>query len=157
IRQRDETLELMTRSIFWKYAFLLRPARFPLVTSLCAGALSVFLKTVLPLLTVLVVDYAYPSKDLVLFSIVIATGLGIAFLEFFLSSYTEYATGLFRNWIDGRLSARVFERVLTMPVREQSSWRTGDVFVRITTDTVASARFIVNALHAIPLEAFKGL
>lgn len=141
---------------FWKYSKYLKPHVFALSTSVFAGAGSVFLKAILPMLSVLIIDYAYRGKDLGLFTAVIAAGFIIFLLDSMLCAFTEYATGTFNQRTNVFVASQMLDRIFHLPAAIQTRWKTGDLTVRVLQNTILGMRAVINAYHVVPLSLLKG-
>ncbi len=142
---------------FWKYSAYLKPHVLALSTSVFSGIVSVFLKAILPMLSVLVIDYAYRGKDLGLFTAVSIAGLCLFFLDSAFSAFTEYAIGTFNQRTNVFTASQTLERIFRLPAAVQARWKAGDLTVRVLQDSILGMRAVINTYHVVPLSVFKGV
>lgn len=142
---------------FWKYSGYLKPHVLALSTSVFSGMVSVFLKAILPMLSVLVIDYAYRGKDLGLFTAVSVAGLCLFFLDSALCAFTEYAIGTFNQRTNVFTASQTLERIFRLPAAVQARWKAGDLTVRVLQDSILGMRAVINAYHVVPLSVLKGV
>lgn len=124
------------------------------LTTICDVMVSA-MGMLLPLLSVVIFDYAYPQRDLGLFTIVTVIGFGFYFLDFILSAHIDYLNLHTTENISAKLSTDVFSRIQQLPMRFFGKTRIGDLTVRVTEDIPSIVSTAVTFLPEVLVESIK--
>jgi ATP-binding cassette, subfamily B, putative efflux pump len=135
--------------LFYQYSAYLRPYIFPLTVAIISDLFAIILEMIPPLLTILIFDYAYPQKDLFLFTGVVAAGLAIYFVSFFFDSANNYNNVYIGQKIYYSLASKLFAKITRLPILSQMRYKTGDLIVRTLEDADLACGIVLNAFSAL--------
>ncbi|MBU0573398.1 MAG: ATP-binding cassette domain-containing protein [Candidatus Margulisbacteria bacterium] len=116
------------------YFRLLMPYWDKSVLSLLCVGICVIFGMVSPLITMLLIDYAYPNQDLFLLTFLVFFGIVIFFFNTFFSDVSEYFDTFIHQTLAIDLRKRFFARLLRLPLRFHYEKQVGDLMVRVTDD-----------------------
>jgi ABC-type multidrug transport system fused ATPase/permease subunit/GGDEF domain-containing protein len=108
-----------------------------------------------PLFSVVVFDYAYPHRDLSIFTLVTVLGFGIFFLDFLVSSHIDSLNVFAVADATRRLTEELFERIERLPMRFHQGAKVGDLLLRLTDDVEKVIRFSAQFFTQIATQLVK--
>ncbi|MEA3493913.1 MAG: ABC transporter ATP-binding protein [Candidatus Margulisiibacteriota bacterium] len=120
--------------IFGSYFKLLLPYWDKSSLSLLAVGLSVIFSMAAPLITKILIDYAYPNRDLYLLTFLVLFGIVIFLFDTFFSGITSYLDTFIHQTLSIDLRQKFFTRVLRLPMSVHKEKQVGDMMVRVTDD-----------------------
>lgn len=110
-----------------------------------------------PWLMKLLVDKAYPSRDLLLFAWVCAALIGMSLLSRILSVVSRYQATYVQALIEYKLSFRAFAAIGRLPPSYREQCDSGVFFVRAGSDVQAVAKTVTQRLPEIATLVFTSL
>jgi len=102
--------------------------------SLICVAFAVLFSMTTPLITKVLIDYAYPQKNLLLLTFLIFFGILIFFFETFFSYITSYLDTFIHQTLSIDLRKKFFTKILRLPMAYYHEKKAGDLLVRVTDD-----------------------
>ncbi|MBU4485098.1 ATP-binding cassette domain-containing protein [bacterium] len=108
-----------------------------------------------PLFSVLIFDYAYPHRDLNLFTIITIAIFVIYFLDFIFSAFIDYINIYIHQNFDRNLTMDLFKKIEELPLKFLNRKKIGDLTVRLTEDIGEIVRFCVNVFSDISTNLIK--
>jgi ABC-type multidrug transport system fused ATPase/permease subunit len=100
---------------------------------LCVG-IAVLFGMATPLITKILIDYAYPNRDLYLLTLLIILGIILFLFDTFFSSVTNYLDTYIHQTLSIDLRKKFFTRILRLPMGIHREKQVGDMMVRVTDD-----------------------
>ena len=119
---------------FINYFKLLLPYWDKSLISLICVAFAVLFSMTTPLITKVLIDYAYPQKNLLLLTFLIFFGILIFFFETFFSYITSYLDTFIHQTLSIDLRKKFFTKILRLPMAYYHEKKAGDLLVRVTDD-----------------------
>jgi len=116
------------------YSKLLLPYWDKSLISFLAVGVSVLLGMAAPLITKVLIDYAYPDRDLNLLTIMVLFGLLIFFFNNFFQDVSNYLDTFIHQTLSIDLRKKFFTRLLRLPLGFHYEKQVGDLMVRVTDD-----------------------
>jgi len=104
-----------------------------ILSLLCVG-ITVLFGMVSPLITKILIDYAYPNRDLYLLTFLVLLGVIIFLFNTFFSSVTNYLDIYIHQTLSIDLRNKFFTRILRLPLGVHREKQVGDMLVRVTDD-----------------------
>jgi ABC-type multidrug transport system fused ATPase/permease subunit len=87
-----------------------------------------------PLITKVLIDYAYPNRDLYLLTVLILFGILIFIFNTFFADISSYLDTFIHQTLSIDLRKNFFTKVLRLPLRFIHEKQVGDLMVRVTDD-----------------------
>lgn len=87
-----------------------------------------------PLVTKILIDYAYPNQDLYLLTFLVLFGILIFIFNMFFSNVSSYLDTYIHQTLSIDLRDRFFTKLLRLPLRFHYEKQVGDLMVRVTDD-----------------------
>lgn len=120
--------------IFGSYFKLLLPYWDKSALSLLAVGLAVIFGMAAPLITKILIDYAYPNRDLYLLTFLILFGVVIFLFDTFFSGISNYLDTFIHQTLSIDMRKKFFTRILRLPMQIYREKQVGDMMVRVTDD-----------------------
>lgn len=125
----SERLKILT-----SYFKLLLPYWDKSVLSLLCVGIGVLFGMVTPLITKILIDYAYPNRDLYLLTFLVIFGIVIFLFDTFFSSVTSYLDTYIHQTLSIDMRKKFFTKILRLPMGVHREKQVGDMMVRVTDD-----------------------
>lgn len=133
-----------------KYLTLLKPIRFSLITSIVLDICLMLLQMFIPLLSVLLFDYAYPEKDTFVFTMVIAGGFYLFLLDQFFSSSVSFTKDFYKQHLSSLLEIKVFEKIIKLSAKEQWCQNKEAIKSLLTSTVSKSSDIFIETFFIVP-------
>jgi len=137
--------------LFFKYQKYLLPYIPKSVLSLFIATICLVLGMAAPLITRVLIDYAYPNKDLFLLSFLVGCTIAIFFLQQFFQSISSYLDMYVENDLTVKLKSQFYERLQKFSLRFHNNRQVGDTMFRISDDIESVVSMVVQ-LIAVSLQ-----
>jgi subfamily B ATP-binding cassette protein MsbA len=125
----SEKLKLLSR-----YLKLLLPYWDKSLLSLLCVGIGVILGMATPLITKVLIDYAYPNRDLFLLTFLVLLGVLIFIFNTIFSDISSYLDTYIHQTLSIDLRKNFFTKLLRLPLNFHYEKQVGDLLVRITDD-----------------------
>lgn len=133
--KRDILFQMRKRlKVLVGYFKLLIPYWDKSALSLLAVGLSVLFGMATPLITKVLIDYAYPNRDLYLLTLLILFGILIFIFDTFFSDISSYLDNYIHQTLSIDLRNKFFTKLLRLPLGFHYEKQVGDLMVRVTDD-----------------------
>ena len=120
--------------LFSSYFKLLLPYWDKSLLSLISVGLTVLFGMAAPLITKVLIDYAYPNKDLNLLTILIFFSILLFVFNTYFSDVTSYLDTFIHQTLSIDLRKKFFTKLLRLPLGFHYEKQVGDLLVRVTDD-----------------------
>jgi subfamily B ATP-binding cassette protein MsbA len=120
--------------LFSSYFKLLLPYWDKSVLSLISVGLTVLFGMASPLITKVLIDYAYPNKDLYLLTVLIFFSIILFVFNTFFSDVTSYLDTFIHQTLSIDLRKKFFTKLLRLPLGFHYEKQVGDLLVRVSDD-----------------------
>lgn len=140
---------------FINYFKLLLPYWDKSLISLICVAFTVLFSMTTPLITKVLIDYAYPQKSLLLLTFLIVFGILIFFFETFFSYITSYLDTYIHQTLSIDLRKKFFTKILRLPMAYYHEKKAGDLLVRVTDDIDTIVDLIAEIVPVIIKTFFR--
>ena len=120
--------------LFFKYFKEAKRYAWLLVTAFFSDLTISMLTMLLPLFSIVIFDYAYPNRDLRLFTYLILTGLIIYFIDNFFSGSIDYVNLYIDQQMGLKFSQNLFSKIQKMPIYQLKRGDIGSIIVNLTDD-----------------------
>ncbi|MBU0687083.1 MAG: ABC transporter ATP-binding protein/permease [Candidatus Margulisbacteria bacterium] len=87
-----------------------------------------------PLITKILIDYAYPNQDLYLLTFLVLLGIVIFLFNMYFSDVSSYLDTFIHQTLSIDLRNKFFTKLLRLPLRFHYEKQVGDLMVRVTDD-----------------------
>ncbi|MFC1496025.1 ABC transporter ATP-binding protein [Candidatus Margulisiibacteriota bacterium] len=104
------------------------------VISLISIGITVLLGMVMPLITKVLIDYAYPNQDLYLLNLMLVLGLIIFFFNALFGNITTYLDNFIHQRLSIDLKKKFYDHLQKLPMATINEKHVGDMIVRISDD-----------------------
>jgi len=131
------------------YLALLLPYWDKSLLSLLSVGLCVVFGMATPLITKILIDYAYPNKDVYLLTILVLFGVLIFIFDTFFSDIASYLDTFIHQTLSIDLRKRFFTRLLRLPLSYFYEKQVGDLMVRVTDDIDTIVDLIAEIIPVI--------
>lgn len=108
-----------------------------------------------PLFSVAIFDYAYPNKDMFLFTFFIVAGIAIYFIDTFLSASVDYINKYIDVQTQYDLSKRLFYKIECLPLGAYARSKIGDFTVRLIDDVSQTVDLITGFIPMLIMNISK--
>ncbi|NQU18386.1 MAG: ATP-binding cassette domain-containing protein [Candidatus Saganbacteria bacterium] len=135
--------------IIKRYIKLVYPYWDKSVLSLIAIGITVFLGMAIPLITKVLIDYAYPNRDLGLLTLMLVLGLFIFFFNIFFSNITSYLDNFIHQRLSIDLKRKFYDQLQKLPMSFLYEKQIGDLMVRISDDVEVVVDVIAEVIPVI--------
>ena len=140
---------------FTNYLKLLVPYWDKSLISLFCVAFTVLFSMASPLITKVLIDYAYPQKNLYLLSFLIIFGILLFFFETAFSYITSYLDTYIHQTLSIDLRKKFFTKILRLPMDYYHGKKVGDLLVRVGDDIDTIIDLIAEIVPVIIKTLFR--
>lgn len=148
-------MTMPTRTLLASFLARLRPYRLVLTISTLCESLTHALGMMTPLFAVIIFDYAYPQRDLFLFTVLTGLGLGMYLIDIGLSAHSDYLDLYANEQLTQELMVETFEKIERLPMSHLGSGRIGDLTVRLTDDVAKTVDIVTSVVPQLAIQSLK--
>ncbi len=134
------------RQLFFHYQKYLIPYLPKSVLSLLAATICLVLSMAGPLITKVLIDYAYPNKDLFLLSFLVLCTVFIFFVSQFFQSVASYLDMYVENDLTIKLKSGFYEKLQKFSLKFHNNRQVGDTMFRISGDISSVVTMVVQLI-----------
>lgn len=125
-----------------------------LLSLLCVGLMVIF-GMATPLITKILIDHAYPDRDLYLLTFLVLFGILIFIFNTFFSTVSSYLDTYIHQTLSIDLRKKFFTRLLRLPLRFHYEKQVGDLMVRVTNDIDTIVDIVAEIIPVVIKTAFQ--
>ncbi len=140
--------------LYFKFLSSLRPHALMITLIVLSDFLVANLSLIGPLFTKVLIDYAYPYRDINLVNIIIMASMTLYLMEFIFNVGSDYMTMFITQKLTLGLTQKLFHRLQTIKLRSLNDYSSGDIQVHASDDLDTIVNHCVSVLPKLLIKIY---